>query len=132
MRAVAAYRDNEAPPEGPLAVLLADLAAARLVTHRALSPLSPGETGQLFDALTGDVTRNAATEKTVRERVVRRSEGVPFYVVSFAQTARRGERGASGAPGDEGEAVPWDVAQGLRAWPPYHRMHRQCLARPPW
>jgi len=114
LRVVGAYRDNEAPPGDPLAILLADLAAAGLVTHHALTPLSAQETGQLFDALSGDA---AGIEEVVRERALQRSEGVPFYVVSFAQTLRQGERGGTGASGGtsgEGDTAPWDVAQGLR------------------
>jgi len=107
---VGAYRDTELQPGGPLDVMLADLAAAGLVSHHALAPLSLPEASQMLDALVGDAAR---LDGTTWEWAVRRSGGVPFSVVSFAQTlAQSLEQGA--ATNIDDESVPWDVAQSLR------------------
>ena len=51
IRVIGAYRDTEMAPSDPLAVMLADLAIAGLVTHRTLPPLTGEESTQLLDAL---------------------------------------------------------------------------------
>ncbi len=110
LRVVGAYRDTELRPSGPLDVALADLATAGLVVHHALAPLSLPEAGQLLDAVVGDAAR---LDGSAREWAVRRSGGVPFSVLSFAQTLTRSLEGGGFATIDD-EAVPWDVAQSLR------------------
>ncbi len=108
LRVAGAYRDSDAPAGSPLAVTLADLAHTGRVAHHALAPLSPAEAGQLFDLLAGDGAGGAGTD-AARARVVRRSGGVPFYVVSLAQAPRQGEPHESAE-----DAVPWSVAQAVR------------------
>jgi tetratricopeptide (TPR) repeat protein/transcriptional regulator with XRE-family HTH domain len=105
LRIAGAYRDTEVQPQHPLAVLLADLAHAGLAAQRLLGPLSPEEAGQLLATLLPEEVEGATM---LRERVVRRAGGVPFYLVSCAQSLRLGE--PEGAP----PAVPWEVAQGIR------------------
>jgi tetratricopeptide (TPR) repeat protein/transcriptional regulator with XRE-family HTH domain len=103
LRVLGAYRDTEAPPGGPLADLLADLAHAALATHHRLEPLQPEDAETLLSALLGN--EGAA----FREHVVRRAGGVPFFLVSCAQAVRAGALEHTGA-----DAVPWTVAQGIR------------------
>jgi tetratricopeptide (TPR) repeat protein/transcriptional regulator with XRE-family HTH domain len=106
LRVVGAYRDTEVQPQDTLAVLLADLAHAALVAHQTLAPLSVEEVRHLLDELLAGTGEDRAV---LRERVVQRTGGVPFFAVSYAQGLRAGalERGAE-------DAVPWDVAQGIR------------------
>jgi tetratricopeptide (TPR) repeat protein/transcriptional regulator with XRE-family HTH domain len=101
LRVIGAYRDTEAWPGEPLGILLADLAHAGLAAHHTLGPLAPAEAGQL---LAGLLSEEAGIEGEVQQRVVERSGGVPFFLVSYA----RGLQAGGGA------AVPWDLAQGLR------------------
>jgi tetratricopeptide (TPR) repeat protein/transcriptional regulator with XRE-family HTH domain len=105
LRVVGAYRETEVRPDNALSVVLSDLAHAGLAAHRTLTPLALEEAGQLFDALLNGEVDNLA----LRAQAVQHAGGVPFYVVSYADGLRAGAL-ASGGP----EAVPWDVAQGLR------------------
>jgi tetratricopeptide (TPR) repeat protein len=106
LRVVGAYRDLEVGPRAPLAALLTDLAHAGLARHRAVGPLSPEEAGQLLDGLLDGGDQGAGG---LREQVVKRTGGVPFFVVSCAQGLRLARSG-----GGEQGAVPWDVAQSVR------------------
>ncbi|HEY8284859.1 MAG TPA: AAA family ATPase [Chloroflexota bacterium] len=104
LRLIGAYRDTEAPPEGPLAATLTEVTNARLATRRLLSPLSPPEAARLLDELlAGDLP-----EPALRAQVLQRASGVPFFLVSCAQGLRQDPE--DGSP----EAVPWDVAQSVR------------------
>jgi tetratricopeptide (TPR) repeat protein len=109
LRVVAAYRDTEVYPNDPLAGLLADLARDSLVTQHALRPLTPGESTKLFDLLLEEVTEEVTRPPTHMETLVRRTGGVPFFIVSCAHLMR--ERAI-----DAGQAadIPWDVAQNIR------------------
>jgi predicted ATPase/DNA-binding XRE family transcriptional regulator len=105
LRLVGAYRDTEVQPADPLAVVQADLAQAGLVRHHRVPPLAAAEVRQLLDAhLDGEAGDRAA----LAARVVQRTGGVPFFVVSCAQALRR-----DAAAGGE-DAIPWDVAQAIR------------------
>ena len=105
LRVVGAYRSTEVRPDDPLSATLADLAAAGLAVQRALAPLAPQEARDLIDRLLEETTGRAE----VREQVLQRTGGVPFFVVSCAQRLRHSADG-----GDEQEGVPWDVAQSVR------------------
>jgi len=108
LRLIAAYRDTEVQPGDPLAGMLADLAHAGLVTRLTPAPLTGLDAARLLDRLVQDV---AAVQPALRVEVLRRAEGVPFFLVSCAQALRAGhdagERSASAM-------VPWDVAQSVR------------------
>ena len=106
LRVVGAYRDTEVQRQDPLSVMVADLAHARLAIQHTLAPLAPDEVGQLLDALLEDVEGDRTA---LRERVLQRTGGVPFFVVSCAQGLRPG----TGDGGGE-DAVPWDVVQSVR------------------
>jgi tetratricopeptide (TPR) repeat protein/transcriptional regulator with XRE-family HTH domain len=103
LRVVGAYRDTEVQSADPLSSTLSDLAQAGLVRHQVLPPLALMEVRQLLDALLDGSPGDCAT---LAARVAQRTGGVPFFVVSCAQ-ALRGER-------EDAEAIPWDVAQGIR------------------
>src|SRR5205823_5591830 len=106
LRVIGAYRDTEVQPQDPLSVMLADLAHAGLAARRVLGPLGSEEAEQLLDGLLAGVVDDASA---LRERVLQRAEGVPFFLVSCAQGLRLSAR-------DDGEpdAVPWDVTQSIR------------------
>jgi tetratricopeptide (TPR) repeat protein/DNA-binding XRE family transcriptional regulator len=130
LRVVAAYRDTEARPDDPLALMVTDLARAGLALHQTLVPLTATEARQLLDRLLAEVGRtlpgagaadtpDAEEERDRREHVVARTGGVPFFVVSYAQdltavpAAADGPR-REGARWDAPRDVPWDVAQSIR------------------
>jgi hypothetical protein len=103
---IGTYRDTEVAAHDTLAGALADLAHAGLARQHTLGPLPPEDAQHLLATLLDGWPEDAAG---VRERVVQRAGGVPFYLVSYAQGLRGDapERNAA-------EAVPWDVAQGVR------------------
>lgn len=104
LRVIGAYRDTEAPPQSALATMLADLAHAGLIAHHTVQPLCAGEATQML----ASVLEGSVDEDAVR-RVVQRTGGVPFFLVSCAQGLRAGSR-VAGAD----DVVPWDVAQSVR------------------
>jgi tetratricopeptide (TPR) repeat protein/transcriptional regulator with XRE-family HTH domain len=111
LRLVAAYRDTEVPA-GPLGLLLADLAPTGAVALRRLDPLAPPEADQLLSALLGEGwggPRGAA----LREQVLRRTGGVPFFLVSCDQGLVPRAAGADGQGADP-LPVPWSVAHSIR------------------
>lgn len=122
LRVVAAYRNTQEQPRDLLSVTLADLAHAGLVTHQTLAPLSLHETRALLDAIlppgTGDDAGQAAdTRASLADRLVQRTGGVPFFVLSCAGgLARRARLDAPETPGaaDRETEIPWDVAQSVR------------------
>jgi tetratricopeptide (TPR) repeat protein/transcriptional regulator with XRE-family HTH domain len=107
LRIVGTYRDTEVQSHDPLSSLLADLAQAGLAAQRLLGPLDPEEAATLLDTLLVRGTDEA--QSTRRAEVLRRSGGVPFYVVSCAQAVQR-----EGGDGATREAVPWDIGQSIR------------------
>jgi len=102
LRVVGAFRDADVAPQNPLALLLADLAPAGLVELRALAPLDEHAATQLAAVL----LEGAADRDALVDRAVRRTGGVPFFLVSYAQRLRSGESGR--------DDVPWDVTQIIR------------------
>jgi len=119
LRVIGAYRDTEVRPSDPLAVRLADLAAAGQAAQRVVRPLATEDAARLLDgALMGwGAAPHAGTHDdggdagaAVRERVVQRTGGVPFFVLSCAQALCLDDNA-----GVEADAVvPWDVGQSIR------------------
>ncbi|HWE62871.1 MAG TPA: tetratricopeptide repeat protein, partial [Chloroflexota bacterium] len=105
LRVIGAYRDTEVRADAPLGVMLADLAQAGLATQRRLGPLTPDESDTLLNRLLAEREAAGALDVQVRERLLNRAGGMPFFLVSYAQ-------GLSDGALEEG--VPWDVAQGVR------------------
>ena len=105
LRVVGAYRDTEVAARDPLAVFRADLAQAGLATQCAVAPLTAIEVGALLEGLRDEST---AADPALRDQLVQRAGGVPFFVVSCAQ----GLRGDGGAR-DLVDTIPWTLAQGL-------------------
>jgi len=108
LRIVATYRDTEAPPGAPLAIMVDDLARNHLALHLRLSALAPDEAEDLLHGmLEGVVAGPEAIDPVVRQ-VLRRAGGAPFFLVSWAQELRSVSVSLK-AP----DAVPADVAQSI-------------------
>lgn len=105
LRMVCAYRDTEVRPQDPLAVLLADLAHAGLVRHHTVGPLDDRAARQLLVEL----VEGSRRESPAVLEAVRRTGGVPFYLVSYAHEMRLRRSRATGAA-----ALPWNVAHSIR------------------
>jgi tetratricopeptide (TPR) repeat protein/transcriptional regulator with XRE-family HTH domain len=110
LRVVGAYRDTEVRTHDPLEALLADLARDRLARRLALGPLAPHDAATLLEHLSGGVLN---TSDTVAARLLDRTGGVPFFLVSCAQALRVGALDASTETG-AAEGIPWNVAQSVR------------------
>lgn len=107
LRIVGAYRETELSPDNPFRALLADLAQTGLVRQHTVGPLDRAEAAALFQhlLLAPDHPAGAEPEQgVVVEHALERAAGTPFFLVSYAQTLKLGSR----------EAVPWDIAQGVR------------------
>jgi len=100
LRVVCAYRSTEAHIHDALGMALADLAQASLVTHHGVPPLSRPDARRMFDGLMAD---RPHSQPELRDRMVQRAAGMPFFIVSCAH----------GMDGELNEA-PWDLAHSLR------------------
>jgi tetratricopeptide (TPR) repeat protein/DNA-binding XRE family transcriptional regulator len=103
IRVVGAYRDTEVAVQSPLHSLLADLAQAGLVDQIALTGLSDGESALVLAHLL------SGADTSWTEGIVRRAGGVPFFLVSLAQSIQGGTLRAQ-VP----DALPWDLTESLR------------------
>jgi tetratricopeptide (TPR) repeat protein/DNA-binding XRE family transcriptional regulator len=101
LRIVGAYRDAEVTSTDPLAALVGGLVQGRLVRHHFLAPLPSEESGRLLTMLLDGVDPGQGA----RDRLIERAEGVPFFVVSCAESLRQSGPGLT---------VPWDVTQSVR------------------
>jgi tetratricopeptide (TPR) repeat protein/transcriptional regulator with XRE-family HTH domain len=106
LRVLCACRDTEVPIAHPLGTLLADLTRESLVGSLRLGPLTADEASDLLSDLLGEM---AMSEEPLRERLLARAEGVPFFLVSCAQSVRAGA-----LDGDISEEIPWGVEQSVR------------------
>jgi hypothetical protein len=109
LRVLAAYRDTDVDAQDPLGLLLADLAHAGLATQQALHPLPPQEAAQLLQKLLMNMRERG---HGLEERVLQRAGGVPFFLVSYAQSlvgAAKVGTAALAVP-----TMPWDIGQGVR------------------
>jgi tetratricopeptide (TPR) repeat protein len=113
LRVVAAYRDTDVQTRDPLSVLAADLSREGLASRMALAPLAEKDAAELLDLLLTDVTagRTELERADLRRRLLKRTDGVPFFLVSCAQGLQAGVLG-----GDEQGAagLPWSVAETIR------------------
>jgi transcriptional regulator with XRE-family HTH domain/tetratricopeptide (TPR) repeat protein len=104
LRAVVAYRETEVRAQDPLGLLLADLSRDELAARLRLGVLSDEEAAELLGRLLGET---AEGDSALREQVVRRAGGVPFFLVSYARSLRAAEGAAA-------EPLPWDAVQSIR------------------
>jgi tetratricopeptide (TPR) repeat protein/transcriptional regulator with XRE-family HTH domain len=123
---ICAYRSTEVGYSSPFAHCLAELAEASAVSRIDLGPLGEEEAAELLDHL---LTQQANDRRlpapgsppsshamlplpaAVRQQVLQRAEGMPFYLVS----AVRELSVQRGGDVDGKWKVPWSVAQSVRA-----------------
>ncbi|HKV84373.1 MAG TPA: AAA family ATPase [Ktedonobacterales bacterium] len=112
LRVVGAFRHTEVHPDDPLGMLLADLARENLAGRLPLAPLAAEDSGRLLEALLTDATSGASAGSVeMRERLIERTGGVPYFLVSYVQALRSG---AVSNGGDTGFDLPWSVAETIR------------------
>jgi predicted ATPase/DNA-binding XRE family transcriptional regulator len=112
----------------PLALLAADLAQHELATIMRLSPLTRDSAAELLDRMLADAPgehpHGPGTElpPDVREEILQRTEGVPFFLVSAVRALAVEGLAVEGlaVEGEEGAAerewqAPWTVGQSIRA-----------------
>jgi len=104
---VGAYRDVDVTAQDALPLMLGDLARDGLVENFALTPLERDEAAQLLETLMGDTT---VVADTVAPTILSRAGGIPYYLISCAQAARR----STARESDAEAGVPWTVAQSIR------------------
>ena len=110
LRIVGAYRDIEVRSHDPLGMLFTDLAREGLLARTLVVPLETPEAERLLiHLLPGD--DGAAGQ--LRRRVLHRTGGIPFFLVSCAQGLRAGAL-PKGHAGDSGAEIPWTVAETIR------------------
>lgn len=110
LRILAAYRDTEASlanPPDPLDAFALDLTRAGLAARRRVRALDPGEAARLLDGL---LPPASVSDPDLRADLLRRADGVPFFIVSLANGVASGDPAAS----IPSAGVPWDVAELIR------------------
>jgi tetratricopeptide (TPR) repeat protein/transcriptional regulator with XRE-family HTH domain len=106
LHVVGVYRDTEVDRDHPLSSMLADLARYRLATIVPIGELSDEAASELLQHLVHD---DASFNADSMKGIVEQSEGVPFFLVSYAEGLRSGAYKQS-----EPAELPWSVARGVR------------------
>lgn len=105
IRLVAAYRDSETTASSPLSAFVAGLTRDSMVQVIALGPLSESDAEQL---LARRIPESDERQRALVPAIVRRSGGVPFFLVSYLEDLCRRD-GAEPVLG-----LPWTVTQVIR------------------
>ncbi|MGO8946726.1 MAG: ATP-binding protein [Ktedonobacterales bacterium] len=108
LRVIAAYRSTEVRPGSLLTATLAELARDGLVDRYILYPLSAAESAALLAHVLQAMGRGWSAELTAQ--VVQRTGGVPFFLVSCAQSPRA----TCGAEQADDGAIPWTIQESVR------------------
>jgi tetratricopeptide (TPR) repeat protein/transcriptional regulator with XRE-family HTH domain len=101
-----AYRDTEIRSDDPLTRLVLDLTRDGLGRRVKLGPLAPVEASQLLDNL---LSHSGETNQLLRDALLKRAGGVPFYLVSCAHALQLGAVSSA-----RHARIPWDVAETVR------------------
>jgi tetratricopeptide (TPR) repeat protein len=109
LRFLGAYRDTEVAPQEPLALLVADLARRKQATRALLAPLSTEEAATLLATLLPDPPADSAS---LRQQVLQRAGGLPFFLISCAEALTTGALNEPAA-GRSAE-IPWTLAETIR------------------
>jgi predicted ATPase len=110
LRVLGAYRETDVRPQDLLGLLLADLIRDRRAIRHHLDPLTHEEAAHLLAHLWPE--DHGHWDAVVREEILRRAEGLPFFLVSSAYTVRDG---TSQGDARSGWRVPVSVAESVRA-----------------
>ncbi|HEX6818233.1 MAG TPA: AAA family ATPase [Ktedonobacterales bacterium] len=112
LRIVGAYSDTDVARHDPLPLLLGDLARENLAATRLLEPLSRAEARVLLAALFADPAhaQTEPIEPPLVETILDRADGVPFFLVHWANALLRG----SAAPDVAAHAIPAIVTESIR------------------
>lgn len=105
LHVLGAYRHTEVGDAHPLETLLADLAHSHLVDRHPVPPLQGDAARELLDTLLVHAGGDSL-DVSLREDILERAGGVPFYLVSYVQ--------GIAALSHSGARVPWTVAQSIR------------------
>lgn len=112
LRVVGAYHSTAIGPAHPFSLLLGHLTGEGLATRCLLGPLRHEEAETLLDDLwvpsAGPVSFGKDAVAWQRADVLRWADGVPAFLVSFADAVGAGEE-PQGT-----DVVPWDLAQAVR------------------
>ena len=108
LRLLCAYRDSEVGSSHTLTSPIADLAHARLATQVELGPLGHSEATDLLAAVFGELGLRFDDNDEVCARVVQRTGGVPFFLMSYAHAIRPGA-----ADSDAEDTIPWNITQSI-------------------
>jgi predicted ATPase len=108
LRLLGAFQQTEPGAAQALGTMLADLAREGWVDDLALDPLTPAEASELLRHLLGG-NADGPAGAAATERMVRRADGVPYFLVCFAQTLLAGTPAGAAAA-----AVPWGVRVSIR------------------
>ncbi len=133
LRVLGACRSTELRPQDPLAVTLADLAHSGRAAQFTLAALPAAEAADLFRDLLHGIAHQPH-EATQWEQVLERSEGVPLFLVSYAQelrasvTAANPMAGSRRAPGQMPCPGTWRRAFAA-AWSRFPRWRRTSWGR---
>lgn len=110
-RLIGAYRNTEVLPRDPLFVLMADLAREGSVRHLELDPLEPDAAATFTTYLLEDA---AGDREALTRRVLERSGGVPFFLVSYARALLPSTLETQPRSEEHGAMIPWDIRQTIR------------------
>jgi hypothetical protein len=89
LRVVLSCRAGVVPAGGLLGQYVADFARARMIGGRRLAPLPPAEADEL---ITVTAAGSGPLDAAARARILRRSGGLPLFLVELTQAARYGAR----------------------------------------
>ena len=106
LRVVGAYRDTDLEPGHPLSTALADLTRGELVRMTPVTELPEEDAGQLLDSL---IVGAEPVDNAVKHDIIQRSDGVPFFLVSYAEGIRSGVHATSAQ-----KRVPWGLSHSIR------------------
>src|SRR5262249_1322676 len=105
-------------------LFLAELGPLGIARQMTLGPLSSEASDELLDLLFAEAPSDSlpllSRDPALRERLLKRADGIPFFLVSCAQGVRSGALNTS--PVDPmmareargTDSLPWDVAQSVR------------------
>src|SRR5262249_18520785 len=136
LQILGAYRSTDVPPGHPLSTLLADLAREQQISQLELGPLKRRDAADLASTLLEGLLQASRGEESsaLVARVVKRSAGVPFFVVSYARwlqtrawlqeqqepvkeiegDARAGVMDPLGTARERSAEIPWNVRPSIQ------------------